>query len=664
MQQLLLFLPVFSFQISIFIFWLIGIDLISAVFVAALFEGSIVVTSTELFSLAHGLTRSSVIAFWMVLLLSQIAALTVLLKDGTGLKKTSRFIESSLVKVRQWSVLSKLMFLELFAMAVLVSATAICSAPNNYDSLTYHLPRVVHWIADKSLANYPTSVLRQLTSSPGAEFAICHNMLLSGDDHGVNLVQLYAFYGCIFGVIALSRSMKLPKEVQLLSGLFAASIPMAMLQGSSTQNDLTAAFWLVCLFYFVSKIVGTTYATGLKYFALASCAGIAFGLAALTKGTAYMLAFPVMLYVASVYTMRLKWRALPALAILAIIPLALNLGYFQRNIGSFGTPLDPFNSGKFGTSVMTESFGVRDLFSIFIRNLSLQAQTSDPSWNNLLERQMGHLLSAIHVGLSDPATSFYGLKYAISLYTTSDDFAGSPIHLLYGLLFLLLLLYKKFLPPGTRYYAITTACGATLFMSCLKWQPWNTRLELPALILFCPLLALTVKYIPNIGFKYFTVLLLFASSIPCLLSNSSRPLTGPNSVLKKSHYATYFMGNKPLRDSFDAGVRAVKEGHPNYVGLICARDSAEYLLSAALFHHGLPETRIEHMCVTNPSNKILLQSENDMPRFVFGIDPAETQVKDLESKGYYPVIKSKPGTQNLELFASTSTSRAGSSMKP
>ena len=68
---------------------------------------------------------------------------------------------------------------------VIVSLTgliAFVAPPNNYDSMTYHLGRVVHWIQNHSVQHYPTNIDRQLFMPPWAEFAITHFYLLSTDD--------------------------------------------------------------------------------------------------------------------------------------------------------------------------------------------------------------------------------------------------------------------------------------------------------------------------------------------------------------------------------------------------------------------------------------------------------------------------------------------------
>jgi hypothetical protein len=56
------------------------------------------------------------------------------------------------------SLAASLLFIVLTATAF----TALSSVPNNLDSMSYHLPRIEHWLQNQSLEFYPTSDSRQL----------------------------------------------------------------------------------------------------------------------------------------------------------------------------------------------------------------------------------------------------------------------------------------------------------------------------------------------------------------------------------------------------------------------------------------------------------------------------------------------------------------------
>lgn len=135
--------------------------------------------------------------------------------------------------------------------ALTVGLIAIVAPPNNWDSMTYHMPRVVHWIQHHSVAHYPTSYTPQLYQPPWAEFTIMHFQILSSSDRFANLVQWFSMVGSLIGVSLIARDLGADLRGQVLSIVVAATIPMGSLQASNTKNDYVVSFWLVCFVHYV-----------------------------------------------------------------------------------------------------------------------------------------------------------------------------------------------------------------------------------------------------------------------------------------------------------------------------------------------------------------------------------------------------------------------------
>lgn len=74
---------------------------------------------------------------------------------------------------RDFGALSLTQLIAIVVVAVVTLVLALLAAPATEDSMVYHLPRVMHWIQDKSLAHYPTHIGRQLWPSPGAATSCC-----------------------------------------------------------------------------------------------------------------------------------------------------------------------------------------------------------------------------------------------------------------------------------------------------------------------------------------------------------------------------------------------------------------------------------------------------------------------------------------------------------
>ena len=129
--------------------------------------------------------------------------------------------------------------------------TALIYPPNTPDSMSYHMPRVMHWIQNQNVDFYPTSTTRQLYVSPFSEYVILHLQLIVNGDRLANLVQWFSMFGSLIGVSLIARELGGNTKSQIFSALFCATIPMGILQSTSTQTDYVVSFWIVILVYFL-----------------------------------------------------------------------------------------------------------------------------------------------------------------------------------------------------------------------------------------------------------------------------------------------------------------------------------------------------------------------------------------------------------------------------
>lgn len=75
------------------------------------------------------------------------------------------------------------------SIARLAGLVALWAPPNNFDTMVYHMSRVCHWIQNRTIAPYPTHILRQLHQNPWSDWAVAHLQLLAGGDRLANTVQ-------------------------------------------------------------------------------------------------------------------------------------------------------------------------------------------------------------------------------------------------------------------------------------------------------------------------------------------------------------------------------------------------------------------------------------------------------------------------------------------
>jgi len=124
---------------------------------------------------------------------------------------------------------------------------ALVGPPNNWDSQTYHLARIEHWIQNRSLAFYPSAIKRQLAMPYFAETVVLQFRILSGTDRLDNLVQWLAGAGSVIAVGQIALLLGATPPGVALARLTAAALPIGILQSTSTQNDLVVTFFLLCL---------------------------------------------------------------------------------------------------------------------------------------------------------------------------------------------------------------------------------------------------------------------------------------------------------------------------------------------------------------------------------------------------------------------------------
>ena len=120
----------------------------SAILCAAIVSGSALTGITE------GLSLIRVLSFYPVVICWSLLTISSGLGAVRGWPKTARL---DLSRCKNY-FLSEKIFLGIILFIGAVSAvTAMVGVPNTWDAMTYHLPRVEHWIQNKTVAFYPTN---------------------------------------------------------------------------------------------------------------------------------------------------------------------------------------------------------------------------------------------------------------------------------------------------------------------------------------------------------------------------------------------------------------------------------------------------------------------------------------------------------------------------
>ena len=557
-----------------------------AVLKGAVIWGLFIVAETEILSLLNALHKEAVLISWIVFLVLLVGGLLSLHRGRLhalwiGPDPGSRWIA--------------LLVAFILAMTFLVS---IGSAPNNWDSMTYHLSRVEHWVSQQSLRHYPTAIERQLHSPPFAEMVILQFRLLSGGDEFANLPQWLAMVGSLIGVSSITRRLGGTPRQQAFSTLIAASIPMGILQSSSTQNDYVVTFFLVCLADRLLCQAAPTWKLG-----QAPWFGAMLGLAALSKGTAYILAAPFTVAFAILLLRRHRLRGLGFGLLALALMIAVNAGIWARNLEVFGTPL--VASGTVATA-----FGPIEFASNLSRNLAVNLVVPG-YWRStgLLASGVSLLHQAFGMSINNPAITLGNTVFSMKPWAQfHEDVAGNLLHL-----YLLLasgaafVFYRKDERRfSLSFYWALWLMAVVLFVVLLKWQPWTTRLQLPGFVLGAPLIAMAFGANPA-GLSRLWPVVFFVAALPWLFLNQSRPLLAGSAqilgfpasanIWERTYVEGLFANRPNLRDAYMNAAQWLLARNSRRIGIATKGDSWEYPLWALLRGRTGTSPRLTHVCL-------------------------------------------------------------------
>lgn len=481
----------------------------------------------------------------------------------------------------------------LLVIAAVTLVIALNCPPNNWDSQTYHLARIEHWIQNRSLAFYPTANDRQLVYQNLAEVAVLQLRLLSGGDRLDNLIQWLAGVGSVVAVGEIAIALGATRSGAMLARLTAATLPIGILESTSTQNDLVVAFFLLCTAERLLVWRRTRLPRDAAFMAVAA------GLALAAKGTAYVIGAPIgVWFLIELFPMRRQTIAV--LACCALLVLLPNVPAYLRSFSYSGSPVtdrDP--------SISNAVLGPRAFLLNAVRNAAVDLATVDAGLDQRMTAFVVEGLAALGVDANAANATFGNQKFELERYQTDEDYAGNPLQLLLGAIAVGFALVAGDKAKLRRRYAFCFAAQVFLFIAVLRWQPWITRLQLPLFALSAPLTAVLPLFRGRGWPAAILGILLVVWASPALFLNRTRAFVGlpgfSESFWSKTPEQILFAKKPSLQQQYQAAVDFVARRSNHEIGLMIGADDWEYPIWRLLRQVEARNLRIEHIGLTGRS---------------------------------------------------------------
>ncbi len=555
------------------------------------------VFTTEFLSAYQLLSRPYLGVLWITSCLLAFCFCLFLPRDAQASPETFAIRKKVFLAIQRLVLIDRVLLLLIVVILFLIALTALMAPPNNWDSLVYHMSRVSHWQQNQAIAHYPTNIKTQIYFAPFAEWVILHFQILLGADHLANLVQWFAMLCSVIAGTLIVRYWGGGATAQLFAAFLILTIPMGILQGSSTQNDYVLTLWVMTFVLFGLSWIRE------RSFLFAFAASSALGLAFLTKGVAYIWAVPFLFWflISGIRKFR-SGIILQALMGMVLI-IGINFNHLHRNVELAG---HPFGEEWIYKMTTNERMSPSLFVSNVVRNFALHLATASKPLNMAIEKSIYDLHNLLQVDIADPTTTLLGYPLHID-ENIHEDISGNLCQLILILSSILIFVRRKEKDKFQLNYLWALIAAGILFNLLLKWQPSGSRLHLPLFVLFMPWVAMVMSTI-TVRRREIVIILIslvfLITAVPYVVRNSTRKLiSSKGTVFTIPRFKQYFANEMTPMMPYQAAVEFVLEHQCQQIGVRLGDNTWEYPLWMLLGDQK-PKVRIEQVDNTgaNPAN--------------------------------------------------------------
>lgn len=470
--------------------------------------------------------------------------------------------------------------------ALCVVALSIYTVTYNWDSMRYHLPRIMSWAQNKSVAHYFTNDVRRISSPPLAEFFNLHEYLLTGSDRLFNLLQAASYLLNGYFVYKIANRLGLQKSWCVVAVLLYFSMPIAFAEAFTTQVDHLATLWLMIFVYECLRLAACDRLKNeaLLYVRLL-CVGLSGAFGYLTKPS---VCIAMAVFAVGLVAVRLKakdkFSVLACSLGVTVVPAVLTvLPELLRNFATFNA----YASGTTGARQLVGTLNPAYLLVNFFKNLAFTLPTVQFGWlSNLLYKGVNKVSALLKVPLNDPAISEDGHPYLLpKMPDYGHDTAVNPLIVWLFLAVCAVAVYfviKKLKNRGPKaqrgsvYYLVCSFLAFVGLLTVLRWERFETRYELGFLTLLCPFIVcfLQKMFQNRAALKNGAV---GALAVACLFSGIDQAYYHANLARKQSgQLAGYFTNNGGQCAVYSELINEINLKNYKSLGLYIARGQYSY----------------------------------------------------------------------------------------
>lgn len=608
---------------------------------------------TELLSVFHQLNSASITASWSIVCLmlaiwffsqfkrenrehgKQFGEVGTFASDVRSVQNTC-VREGKLNRALSWMPILATIFV-----CVLAGYLAYRTVPYNWDSMAYHLARIMHWLQNDTVSHYATNIDRQVFSPPFAEFIMLHVFALcSAQDILINFVQCTSLWISTYFVYTIAEQLGCSRGISGTAALLFATTPIAFAESLTTQVDLVSTIFALM---FVSQAIQIirqkkpildSSVRNCNIIQL-SIMSLSIGLGYLTKPSVCLIMvvflFPIL---SSCIRRKDSIRIITGCFVgCGIVSAVLAVPELMRMWGTYRAFTNSEAGAKQMIGTIIPAYVLVNFMKNFFFNLPNIYMTGLPiDMQNALEK----LSKALCVPINDLTISEGGRAFRFHVAREyGHDTAINPL-LVWGwiaawiwlLLFMLFHIvgrvrcYCKQVNKkkacnecraddcvGKQYFVISSICFL-LFLGIMRWEIYETRYEIPYLALLCPAIMWAVVR-PGQGWKKEWLIkirkgwvyLACAGVIAlCLHQTQKMFLFHQNiaDIQNKDRLRGYYWWWEEEYDSQSPMCERIKEQSYRSIGLYCDGGYYEYPVWEQL--QGT-DIRIEHIQVDNLTEK-------------------------------------------------------------